>query len=363
MYIDKANTRLVAMKMKSLLLLFGAMLLAISPRAYTAESDWAKTANQVAFSLNLQKATTLKVTPLRGAEGIAGVEELGFKDAKLDPQSGMDQVKDKTAMWYMVNIPVKVYASGRNVNRKLAPARYIRELQVTAHLLFKKPKKVLDKEKLNSSQSESPKYYMLKKEITYADIPMNPVPLKESGLDLSEAAFNVALFIPRSTACMLTDSYGVASDPPISKLLVGYAVVATINGEPCSDFTSSTAPKLTPGETRNSKIFDKDLASKVSTAPWWKPSRRTKFDEPDVDICSIAETPYAMFYSGNYYPRVKPAFGPASKGTSSAMDSEEGSTGDSSSSSSSGSKSSGKSDSSTSTSKSTGTTSDYDSEL
>ena len=362
MYIDKANTRLVAMKMKSLLLLLGAMFLAASPRAYTDESDWAKVANQVAFSLNLQKATTLKVTPLRGAESMAGVEALGFKDAGLKPQSGMEQAKDKTAMWYMVNIPVKVYASGRNTSKKMAPARYVRELQVTAYLLIKKPKRVFDREKESSPQSDVSKYYLLKKEITYADIPMNSGSVRKDGHELGEATFNVAVFIPRSTACMLADSYGSTADP-ISKLIVGYAAVATVNGEPCSDYTATKDKKPGQGETRYSKIFDKDAALQISSATWWKPSRRVKIDEPDVDICSIAETPYAIFYSGRYYPRVKPAFGSAPKETSSSRGSGESDTGDSSSSSSSGRRSSGEGGSSTSTSKSTGATTDYDSEL
>ena len=363
MYIDKANTRLVAMKMKSLLLLFGAMFLAASPRAYTDESDWAKVANQVAFILNLQKATTLKVTPLRGAEGMAGVEGLGFKEAKLEPQSGMGQAKDKTAMWYMVNIPVKVYASGRNTSRKTAPARYVRELQVTAYLLIKKPKRVFDREKESSPQSDVSKYYLLKKEITYADIPMNSGSVRKDGHELGEATFDVAVFIPRSTACMLADSYGATADP--SKLIVGYAAEATVNGQACSDYTTSEDKKPVPvqGETKYSKIFDKDAASQITSITWWKPSKRIKIDEPDVDICSIAETPYAIFYSGRYYPRVKPAFGSAPKETSSSRRSGESDTGGSSSSSSSGRRSSGEGGSSTSTPESTGTTTDDDSEL
>ena len=349
------------MKMKSLLLLLGAMFLAASPRAYTDESDWAKIANQVAFSLDLKEATTLKVTPLRGAESMAGVEALGFKDAGLKPQSGMEQAKDKTAMWYMVNIPVKVYASGRNASRKMAPARYVRELQVTAYLLIKKPKRVFDREKESSPQSDVSKYYLLKKEITYADIPMNSGSVRKDGHELGEATFNVAVFIPRSTACMLADSYGATADP--SKLIVGYAAEATLNGQACSDYTDPKDKKPVQGQTQYSKIFDKDAALQISSITWWKPGKRVKIDEPDVDICSIAETPYAIFYSGRYYPRVKPAFGSAPKETSSSRRSGESDTGDSSSSSSSGRRSSGEGGSSTSTSKSTGTTTDDDSEL
>ena len=360
------------MKMKSLLLLFGAMLLAISPRAYTAES-WATTANQVAFSLNWKELKgKLDFKPLLGAELVAGVEDLGFKEAKFDDlhqQSAMRQTKDKTATWYMVNIPVRVRALGRYAG-EIAPAHYVRELQVTAYLLFRKPKSVLDEEvKSNSSQSGALKYYMLKKEITYADIPMKSQEGKmTNGRKVGEAEFDVALFIPLSTACMLRDRYSVTEDPKIigkglRDMLVGCAVVATFDGNPCEDYTLTDDPQLDTGTTCNSKIFDGQLANRLSSSKWWKSGGRTKFKEPDVDICSIAETPYAIFHSGRHYPRVKPAFGPAPKGTSSAMDSEEGSAGDSSSSSSSGSKSSGKSDSSTSTSKSTGTTSDYDSEL
>ena len=360
-YIDKANTLFVVMKIKSLLLLLGAVLLAAAPGAY-AESDWATTANQVAFSLDLKSATSLNISPLRGVEGLPGVEDI-FKDAKMSrlQQSGMKADKDKTPTWYMLNIPVHVYAMGRNLNKKLAPARFIRELNVTAYLLFKKPKSVLDKEKANS-QREPSGYYMLKKEITYADIPMNPVTHK-GDRERGEATFNVALFIPRSTASMLTDSYSIATDPPIDKLLVGYAVVASVNGEPCSDFTPSGSTKLAQGETRNSKIFDKELASRVSSSSWWKTTGRTKFDEPDVDICSIAETPYALFYSGRYYPRVKPAFGSVPQETPSSADSEEGSTGSSSSSSSPSKRRSSTTTSDSTDTSPSSTTESYDSSL
>lgn len=343
--------------MKSLLLLMGVVLLAAMPQVCAANA-WATTATQVAFSLDLAKATSPNIVSLQGAEDLPGVEEL-FKDAKMKQlqQSG---VQNKAKLWFVLNIPVRVYAMGRDATRALAPAHYVREMKVTVYLLFRKPSSGS-----SSSGGGAVKYNMVKKEITYVDIPMDETPLSGDGREMGQASFNVAVFIPRSTACILTDSFK-APEPQIRKALVGYAVEATFNGEPCSDFTSSNAPKLGPGETRNSKIFEKAVQSQFSSKAWWKSRSRNNYDEPDVDVCSIAESPYASFYS-RCYPRVKPAYGSAAAEVSSSADSAMGSSTSPASvpSSSTGRRSSGKGSSSPETSDSTSSSSsaDYDSPL
>ncbi len=290
MYIKEANTRFSAMNMKSLLLFTGAMLLAAIPQV-CAKDTWAPMASDVAFTLDLDKATSPSLVPV--AADLPGAGDL-FKEVK---QSG---VREKAELWYVLNIPVRVYALGlgrdaQGMRHNNAPAHYVRELKVTVYLLFNKP----------DPEEGSAKHYLVKKEITYVDIPMNDLSVSVDGREMGTATFNVAVFIPRSTASILTNTFKTPK-LPIKKALVGYAVTATFKGQPCRDYTAPGNSKLGPGETRNSKIFEKSIQSKVSSSKWWKPDSpsRKSFEEPDVDIYSIAETPFAAFYS-KYYPRVK----------------------------------------------------------
>ncbi len=311
MYIDKANTRFATMNMKSLLLFMGATLLATAPWARAQSSKWADTANQVAFSLDLERVNppSASIRALPGVEELAGVEDI-FKDAKVKASKDSG-ASNKVKSWYVLNIPVRVYAMGRNADQEIAPAYYVRELKVTAYLLFKSLSNSRSKGGGNGSSAG---YSMVKKEITYADIQMDVREYRENGHSMSKASFNVAVFIPRSTACILTGDFR-QPEPRIEKALVGYAVEATVNGEPCSDFTAAKDSRPSAGETRNSKIFENALANRLSNTSWWKTRGRNNLSEPDVDICSIAETPYAPFY-GKYYPRVKPLYGSTAPGDS-----------------------------------------------
>ena len=299
-YIDKANTLFAVMKIRSLQRLFCAFFAAAS-LAYGAK-EWAPVANRVAFSLDLSKAATPDICAIRGADEMAGVEDL-FKDCKIKPQSGAtDKAKSQ---WFLLNIPVRVYAMGTNKMRELAPARYIRELKVTVYLLVHKASGSVEKGENSSLASE---YNMIKKEITFVDIPLEKGSVTENGREMGKATMCVGVFIPKSTASILTGNFDNPKEITNPGVIAGYAVLATVNGEPCSDFTSSNKSKIEKGETRSSKLFDKKLVSRLGEKRWWEERSRNKFDEPNVDICSIAESPYAPFY-GKYYPRVKPMYG------------------------------------------------------
>lgn len=305
MYIDKANTLFETMNMKSLRRLLCVLIVTALPLAHGAE-EWRSVADQVGYCLDPSKKET--VCELRGVHTMAGVGDL-FKECKIKPQSGEEE---KTmGRWFLLNIPVKIYAMC-----KKKPAHYVRELKVTVYLLVSKPSGSSSEESENSSLAS--KYNLLKKEITYVDIPLEKNPLPDDGRLMGQASMNVGIFIPKSTAAILTAKFNSPiSVTDLSKVIKGYAVLASLDGQSCPPYTASkdkTKP-VPGGGTRCSRLLDGTLANALSDKKWWsEDGARSKFAESDLEICSIAESPYAAFYSA-YYPRVKPMYGAPSSAT------------------------------------------------
>lgn len=276
-----------------------------------AAGEWAPVANQVAFMLDHAKATT---TPLVGIGNVedTGDAEVVFKDVKVKAHSEGETatVDGGKSAWGVINIPVQVYAMGREKKtRQIAPARYIHRLHVDVYLLIRKPLSAMDGGG-NNKGSAAENFYLVKKGMDFADIPTKKAALREGGKEMGQAAFNIAVFVPRSAAYMLTEDY----TDPIAQLkkpgtLAGYAVVASMNGEKCREYIpAGKKASMGPGETASSKLLDKTLFNKYERLPWWETRSHNNFDTPDVDVLCISETPFAMYY-GRYYPRTTPTYG------------------------------------------------------
>ncbi len=276
-----------------------------------AAAEWAPVANQVAFTLDHAKATPTPVIEVGNVEDTGDAESV-FKDVKVKAHSESEAatVDGGKSAWCVINIPVQVYAMGRDKKtRQIAPARYVRKLHVDVYLLVRKPVSALA-EGVNVKGSAAENFYLVKKGMDLVDIPMKKASFKEGGKEMGQAAFSIGVFIPRSAAYMLTENFLEPIDQlKRSGVVAGYAVVASMNGEKCRDYVpSGKKTSMGPGETASSKLFDKTLFNRYGRLSWWEARDRNNFDEPDVDVLCISETPFAMYY-GRYYPRTTPTYG------------------------------------------------------
>lgn len=314
---------------KSLLHLLIAVLIGAPVSFALNARDWATTASRVEVSLNYSEITTAEsaISKLSEPSAPDGFPE-AMKKTKADKfESNLKTTWGTSAPWYVVNIPVLVHARGTSVNpkqTKTVPARFIKELNVTAYLLFKKPKtsKAARSAKTKKDATVADMYYLLKKDITYVNIPTKDVTYTESGQEIAEAEFCVGLFISRAANFMLTGGEDKEDDISKPDHLVGYAIEATFNGELCRSVTKrNNMPKGSlMGSQPGAKLFDKELIRQVKDAPWWKERSKNNFAETQAEALCISETPFAAFY-GRYYPQTKPTYGPSVGASSSSADS------------------------------------------
>lgn len=315
--------------------LFGCVC--TSSAAPDKDTAWAAEATNVVVSLNASKingpAEVLKLPRMVEAVNIDFFEQCKVGPSKQD-------MKDSKELWYVVNIPIRIHAVGRNSADEYAPARYVRELGIRASLLVRKPKSRV-KETRDKAAREKDAYYILTKEFTIVDVPMKRAVKNAAGKDVGETEIQLGLFVPQASVYAML---GVFSESTAfsGSVIAGYAVEATFKGESCREIESKAGKSMRPGETPSSFIFSSKLVSEVGSRNWWS-SSRSYFETPSAELCCISETPYAPFYAP-YYPRVKPMYGKpdtGSSGSSSSSSSSEDSSSSSDSSSSASASSSG----------------------
>ena len=178
-------------------------------------------------------------------------------------------------------------------------------------------------------------YFLLEKDITYVDIPMESVAKKGDGFDEKAGAgyakMSVGLFISPASALKLTDAPEKTDAKP---KVVAYAIAPTFKGTPCRVIPKGDAARKSPISYISDSKLDKFLKK---TSQWWKGSTASHFATTSAQLLSIAETPWAAGYAPTY-PAVKPAYGAASlTSSSSSSGSAEGTDSAADSSSASGS--------------------------
>lgn len=236
----------------------------------------------VAYGLNADKAqvtvpklTSLKVnrvTPPNGSLFASGA-------AAARSASATTRARARTAKrgaglsWNYVSIPLNVEGKCKGDKEP----DFIPELTVDITLLF--------------TVATQDKPVMLKKTITYVDIPVGE--------------FNVGAFISPSDASLLTVAKGKedeGGDGDLSKSLIGFAIEARFDGNNCL--------KTTDREP-NEYVFAGDIKRKLS-AKWWTSSMGSN----GAKLLSIDETPFAAYYYP-HFPRTKSLFATTSARTTS----------------------------------------------
>lgn len=340
---------------------FFYLLLASALGSYSlhaAETKWAAEATDVKVRLVGAPFKTppppYKVRPI-SATAFAGDKKAAEKTFGASLSSDKDG-----AVWGVVNIPIEIGAIGRNPiykesesSRKKLPARFVKSLEVTAYVLFRKSPKAIDKSK-GANELDTKNYYLLEKKITYVDIPMekNARQEKDAGFsdDAGYAKMNVGLFLSPSSILQLTGYDDTADITAVDKALnvAAIAIVPTAGGIPCRAIEKSGASASSPNDYV-SVIYDSKMKGVVGSKAWWKEENAAKFDKTSAELRCISETPFAPAYALSY-PATKPLYGSpessssssrsSSSGSDSAADSDTTSTGSSTSSSSSSSSSS-----------------------
>ena len=279
-------------------LLFASAL--VFPQLH-AES-WVAEATDVCVNLSPDMGVNdLKPLPLLIPKKQDGV----FKDVKT-PLSAT------AGNWYVVNIPIEIKAIGRKENDKgkneKCPARFVDELKIKAYVLFE------NAQAKKSSETKGSNYFLLEKEITYVDIPMETVAKKGDGFDdkgSGYAKMSVGLFISPASALKLVDN----PDKPEGKpKVVACAIAPTFKGTPCRGIPKRDAATKSPASYVSDPKLDKIL---IKSNQWWKGSTASHFATTSAQLLSIAETPWAASYAPTY-PAVKPAYGAASLSSSSS---------------------------------------------
>ena len=336
-YIDRANACIMIMKKLSLYLLFVSVL-GISP-LHGAEK-WAADASDVRVNLSLEDARPeIKAVPIQVDKVL--LQDKRITDLMKNAKSVFKPVKQD---WYVVNIPIEIKALGRKENKKtgkseLCPARYVDELKIKAYVLVENGKSKKD------SEPKGEDYFLLEKELTYVDIPMESV-AKKGGDGFTEsdgagyAKMSVGLFISPAAAMKLSDT----PDKADAKFkVVAVAIAPTFKGSPCR--TIPKDPKKAPMDF----VSDQKLYRLLKTSTqWWKGATASHFVKTSTQLLSIAETPFAPYYAC-WYPALKPMYGEAPAASSSSSSAAAAEDDDSST-------------TSTSTSTSSSTTSTRDSE-
>lgn len=178
----------------------------------------------------------------------------------------------KPAIWHFVPLPVKVEAKARG-EKEVA---YIDELKLNIHAAFLVGK------------SKTPT--LISREITYTEIPVSG-----GGSKPAEGKFNAGFFISPMNAELINEK------GDITARLAGVAVEATFQGAPCNDTEKEPAVVL-------------DSTCDALSGKWWTKSAE---NPKNIKLHSIAETPFAPYYS-SLFPPTKPLYGGSDSGSSSS---------------------------------------------
>lgn len=297
-YIGRANTCIMTMK-KALSLLLFASALCVSP--LRAADDWAAEATNVFVNLVEAGMTPqIEVLPLNLGGGKS-------RDGMKTPLSSAPG-----GSWYVVNIPIEIKAVGRKENEKSGKsekcaARFVDELTIKAYVLFEK------RAKKKEAGIQPKDYFLLEKEVTYVDIPMNRLAEKGDGFEdpkggAGYAKMSVGLYISPLSAMKLT---GVPEKPDEAVRVVACAIESSFKGTACPVIPSKNAKR-----TITSFVADKKLKNFFSsTSQWWKGKTASHFDKTSAQLLTVAETPFATSYAPSY-PAVKPMYGGGSSASS-----------------------------------------------
>ena len=189
------------------------------------------------------------------------------------------QLKNESAYaWHMVRIPLQVAARAGSDK-----PTFVDELDVKVHVVM-----------LGGKGADKP--LLLARDLVYVDIPLDPSANDDGTL------VNVGVFLSPADAMRICGPD--VKNPDLSKRLGAVAVTAKFKGTACNN--TSASPGL---------VVARDLKDKLSGS-WWK---KEGADNAGVTLKSIAETPFAPYYSP-VFPATKPmygeAFSPAAAGIS-----------------------------------------------
>lgn len=267
---------------------------------YGAE-EWASEASEVQVNICLEDLQP-KAEVLSLSKGAAGGD--AFKDMRV-------KLTGQAPSWYAINIPIEIRAmgvatikskSGGGEKREKRPARFVKELKVTAYVLFKKDPDVADK----SSNPDPSDFFLLQKEITYVNIPMEKnIKKGGDGFDKGGAAYakmSVGLFLSPYSVMKLSGSEKIDAVPRV----IGVAIAPTFNGLPCRAIMRRSS-KASPMSHVYSD-HDKKMAKKLGDTQWWKGNTAGHFAAVDAELLCISETPWAPYFAAAY-PATRPVYG------------------------------------------------------
>lgn len=279
-----------------------------------ADDTWAVDAVKV--SVNLDQSALTSAVPTKQISGVGAQPDKGAMLVDK-PSSALAEQR-----WTVINLPIEIKALGKAEKKKKgestleeAPARYVNELKVKAYVLFEKHESV----KKGKGKIDPSDYFLLEKEITYVDIPMEKV-AKKGGKGFEEksgsgyAKMNVGLFLSPAASLKVTGQANHANAVP---KVVACAIEPTFAGVTCKYI-----PKLSSNEsavTAMSYVADQKLKKQLDGNRWWQGSTAGRFDHSidGAEMLAISETPYAPLYAA-FYPATKPLFGSASAASSSS---------------------------------------------
>lgn len=180
--------------------------------------------------------------------------------------------------WHVVRIPLQVAARAGSDK-----PMFVDELEVKVHVVM-----------MGGKGADKP--LLLTKDITYVDIPLEPA-ANDDG-----TVVNVGVFLSPTDAMRICGPD--VKSPELTKRLGAVAVTARFKGSACNN--TSANPGL---------VIARDLKDKL-TGSWWK---KEDADNAGVTLKSIAETPFAPYYSP-VFPATRPMYGepfsPAAAGIS-----------------------------------------------
>lgn len=244
-------------------------------------------------SLLVAALCSLPVVSAQGAESVRvslkkGLNAGDMEVAKVMPPAvssafyaskDVKQLKGESAYaWHMVRIPLQVAARAGSDK-----PTFVDELDVKVHVVM-----------LGGKGADKP--LLLTRDLVYVDIPLDPM-ANDDG-----TVVNVGVFLSPADAMRICGPD--VKTPELSKRLGAVAVTAKFKGSACNN--TSASPGL---------VVARDLKDKL-TGSWWK---KEGADTAGVTLKSIAETPFAPYYSP-VFPATKPmygeAFSPAAAGIS-----------------------------------------------
>lgn len=188
---------------------------------------------------------------------------------------------------------------------------------MTVYVLFSKhPSAVSNK----NTKFDPENYTLVKKEMVLSEVAMDKLSTKPSGSSdvVGSARLNVPVFVSPALALELSgaghkDADWRKNQPKVAAV----AIDATFNGRPCPVVIKDSKRKV-----EMDKVFDSDLKKQISDAnaeyskKWRSDKHMEKYAKAELQLLSIAETPYAAYSGAMGYPFVKPMYGsqPAAPG-------------------------------------------------